>query len=681
MSPFTELPKSFEDESFDPFTPMDHIRSISQWGKFEWIALFLAMCAARVLYEIIRWAASPLTNVVLRGFKFVYRTTEWIISRTWQHATADFPEPAPVKRAPTFMTLEGPVNLRTVDGVIGMFGHIDVCGTKIELLVNTEWQHFLPAAIISAEKKEAAIGFSVVSTLEARKEPSSLVSLQTLDGTHLGCGSRVNYHGRTILLTCAHVLVSARRAEGSRLFICKQQTNGQMMRMEMPEHAYSVFGHTEPTFDAVGICLDKGDVDSPIWSKLGVGTATVKKPVVETSTVTAYGYSASRNSWQSSCGQAIAAELPGTYLHNCSTEVGWSGSPLYVTPNQIIGLHRSAHVVNRSNAATILFPVFERLESATRSPGFAEIVEQEMDFRDDVVSIDLVGRGRYRYTRSEFSRPVETNAQLEARLKRDGHILWSEMADDFMVEDLRDQFYESNDSLNCQRGSEILPTPSTPASEPPVPASSRSLPPPQRTPILVTQGVSPSTTSASPEPAPCLAQTRLSGLYMPPQATQPLAQVVSIPTDRPLPEQARGPPPPSVAASETDRLWTTVTDLQYAMDNVEEIPKKLSLIEQQQAHLQLEISHKIAEMGMQLESRLLNKFSLQQECLSSKLDDLMSAFASAQPPASPEPSRRRRSPSQSLMSTRGRNGAPQPSSLPSSSRQGTTTRYQPRQVS
>ncbi len=679
-SRFTELHESALND-FDPTDPLELIRSITRWGTYEWIALIMVLCAARVLCEIILWVASPLTNMVCGGFKFVYNITDWTIRRTWQHVTTDSPEPAPAKKAPSFITLEGPINLRTVDGIIGMYGYIDVCGTKIDVLINTQWQEFLPAAIISAEKKEAAVGFSVVSTLELRKEPSSLVSIQSLDGTHLGCGARVNYHGRSILLTCAHVLVSARRAAGSRMFICKQQANEQVMRMEIPDHAWSVFGHTEPTFDAVGICLDKGDVPSPIWSKLGVGVATVKKPVVETSTVTAYGFSTSRNRWQSSCGQAVAAGPPGTYLHNCSTEMGWSGSPLYVTPNQIIGLHRGGHVINRSNAATILFPLFEQLESANRSPGFSEIRPEEMDFREEVTAIDLVGRGRYRYTQSEFTRPVETTAQLEARLRRAGHVLWSEMADEFLAEDLRDQFFESNDSLNCQRGSEILPTPSTLVSEPAVPASSRSLPPPQRTPILVTPGVSPSTTSASPEPVPSPVETPPSGSFTPLLADQTLAQVGIPPAEVLDQATAPSPPVPAPVPSETDRLWETVESLRTTTEDLVELPTQLSKLEQRQEHLTLELSHKIAEMGMQLENRLLGRFSTQQECLSSKLDALMSALESAERPASPEPLRRRRSTSRSSMNMRGQSGAQQPSSLPSSSRQGTTTRYQPRQAS
>lgn len=608
-----------------------------------------------------------------------YNTVEWCTQTMWQHATADFPVPAPVKRAPAFIKLEGPVNLRTVDGVIGMFGYIDVCGTKIEILVNTEWQSFLPDAIIRAEKKEAAVDFSVVSSLEPRKEPASLVSLQTEDGTHIGCGARVNYHGKTILLTCAHVLSTARRALGGRLFICKQHSDGTMMRMEMPSTAYIVFGHADPTFDAVGICLDKSDIPSPIWSKLGVGTATVKKPLVERVTVTTYGYTHTRNTWQSSCGQAIVCDVPGTFIHNCSTEVGWSGAPLYSTSNQIVGLHRGAHVFGRSNAATILFPVFEKSESAVKSPGFAEIIDEEMDFREEVVSIDLVGRGRYRYTNSEFSRPRETLQQMEARLSSGGKVLWSDMADETLVSDLRDQFYESNDSLNCQRGSEILPTPSTPASEPQVPASSRSLPPPRRTPILVTQEDSPSTTLARPGLASCPAATPPPASLTPPSvaptAKMPQQLVEQNPPQWECPPRPESPHP---LVDQADQLWTAMTDIQYATENLGDIPQKLSQLEQQQAHLQLEISHKIAEMGMQLENKLLSKFGVQTECLSSKLDDLMSAFANAHRPQSPEPLRRQRSPSQNLTSTRGRKGGQQPSSLPSSSRQGTTTRYQPR---
>lgn len=633
----------------------------------EWLLVIMCLCAVRVATQIALWACYPLIMSGLNAFQFLLSSANWVWCRTMQHAAMQ-PEPAPTVRKPSYLELQG-VTTRTVDGQTALFGYVDVCGVKIDILVNTQWYNYLPDKILQSRKEEAAVDYSAVSTVAQNKEPPSLVTLQSEDGTHLGVGARVNYRGKSILLTCAHVLAAARRAVGGCLYICKQNRDGVLMRIEMPARATAVFGDIHSSFDAVGLCLDVDGVETPIWSKLGIGAATVKVPATNRSSVTVYGFD---KGWRCSTGMATASCEPGSFVHGATTQPGWSGSPLYTSQNSIIGLHKSAHVIGRSNLATILFPIFLKRESEERHRGYSEIQEEEMEMRDNVVDLNISGLGRYRFTATEFHRPIETNEQVEERLRSSGRPLWSDMADDFLAASLDDQYLESGDSLNCQRGSEILPTPSTPVLEPAVPASSCSLPPPQRTPILDMLGASPAISSANPGCVPA-------------QQPQPAPPSCTPARQDQMAQDQLNVPPPQIASalhSQLDQIQSIAGDtIYYAEESHQASLKTHQMLLQQQEDLRLELTHKFAEMASRLEDTIMSKLGSQLACLSTKLDDQMSASVSVQRPVSPPPSRRQRNASQNLTITRGQRGVQQQSSPPSSSRQETTTRYQPRQTS
>lgn len=659
-SQFSELEDAFEMAS-PPTTPSEFLHFLTSLGRTEWLVLIMCLCAVRVFTQFAMWVAHPLVSIGCGIFWSLYRTTDWILRRTVQHIVVQ-PEPAPLKKKPAYLTLEGEVTTRTVEGQTAVFGYVTVAGVKIDIMVNPAWYSYLPEALLISRKEEAAVAYSAVSPVARSAEPPSLVALQAEDGTHLGCGARVNYQGSSILLTCAHVLAAARKTHSGNLYICKQNRDGVLMRIAVPPTATAVFGNIHSSFDAVGLDLNVGGVETPIWSKLGVGAATVKVPTRSPTTISVYGYD---NGWYSSNGSAIASIEPGSFVHSATTQPGWSGSPLYTSNGGIIGLHKSAHVIGKSNLATILFPIFVRRESEQHGLGFSEINEEEMDFREGVTELDIKGLGRYRFTKGEFHRPAETNEQIEARLKSSGRPLWSEMADDFLAATFDDSYLESGDSLNCQRGSATAPTPSTLVSEPAVLASSQILPPPRRTPILDTSANLPSTSSVLPDcavrPAPPLEPSSM--LPIPPA-------MESSPT-----------PPPSF----DQELMPRLNEMRSLMGDTVLMAEEAQSASQQtqemllehQVQLQDDLTRRFNEMAKRLEDTIMSKLGSQLACLSTKLDAQMSASENAQPLESPPQSRRHRSPSQSLTITRGRRGGQQLSSPPSSSRRGTTTQYQP----
>jgi len=661
---FIELEDAFE--MLPPTTPSEFLHFLTSLGRTEWLVLIMCLCALRVFSQIAMWVARPVVTIGCGIFWSLYRTTDWVLRRTVQHIVVK-PEPAPTKKKPAYLTLEGEVTTRTVEGQTAIFGYVTVAGVRIDVMVNPKWYSFLPEALLISRKEEAAVDYSIVSPVAQNSEPPSLVALQAEDGTHLGCGARVNYQSSTILLTCAHVLAAARKSRSGNLYICKQNKDGVLMRIAIPPQATAVFGDIHSTFDAVGLNLNVGGVETPIWSKLGVGAATVKTPPTARTTISVYGYD---GGWHSSSGLAIASVEPGSFVHTATTQPGWSGSPLYSSQGGIIGLHKSAFIIGKSNLATILFPIFTRRESEQNFRGFSEIRDEEMDFREGVTELDISGLGRYRFTKTEFQRPSETNEQIEARLRISGRPLWSEMADEFLAASLDESYLESGDSLNCQRGSEIAPTPSTPVSEPAVLASSPILPPPRRTPILDMFASSPSTSS---EPPACVvAHANPTG----PSSTPLIPPACSelIPDLPPTQDQGLMP--------RLNEMQSLMGDVALAAEDAQSASQQTqNLLLDHQVQLQEELAQRFNEMAMRLEDTIMSKIGSQLACLSTKLDAQMSASGSVEPLASPPRSRRRRSPSQSLTITRGRRGGQQLSSPPSSSKQETTTQYRPLQGS
>jgi hypothetical protein len=598
---------------------------------------------------------------------YPYRVIRWIFKRVWLQATLT-PQCAPKQDHYKHLVLQGPVAFRTVGNQMGVYGTVDVGGLLVDVLVNPEWFNYLPDAIMKSRKEEAAVDYSPTSPVDKNAEPRSLVTLQAESGKHLGVGARVNYQGSTVLLTCAHVLMASRQQPGCKIFICKQNKQGELMRLELPADTKVAFGHTSSNFDAVAL-----EVDPVVWSKLGVGAARVVTPRATNTTTQAYGYQMGK--WHCSTGTAIPAPKPGSFYHTCSTQAGWSGSPLYCSQDSIVGLHRAAGVIGRYNLATILFPLFEKIESENPFRGFAEIKDYEMDVRQDFEEIDLVGRGRYRFTANEFVRPNETHAQIEARLKTSGRRLWSDMLDDAPMD--FDSSVEGTDSLNYQRGSEIHPTPSIPESVSPAPSSSRVLPPPRRIPSLVTCAATPATSSPPPADAPA----------SPAQPEAPVPAKDEKPTEAKTESTSSAPPPdaplvlPQQLTRQLEELDKGMADTFFYAQEASETTKRMqSRLEESQQHLRLELTHQFQKAIADLENKLIEKLGSQLACLSTKLDAQPSDSENAKPLTRRPRSKQRRSASPSSTSIRGRSVDPPRSTLPSPSKQKTIAQYQPRQT-
>jgi len=355
------------------------------------------------------------------------------------------------------------------------------------------------------------------------------------------------------------------------------------------------------------------------------------------------------------------------------SRVEWFPSVLF--SDTIVGLHRAAGVIGRYNLATILFPLFEKIESPNPFKGFSEVKDFEMDARQDVEEIDLVGRGRYRFTATEFVRPNETYTQIEARLKISGRKLWSDMLDDAPMD--FDEYVEATDSLNWQRGSEIHPTPSIPESELQAPSSSRVLPPPRRIPSLVTSAGTPAIASPPPADAPATLA----------QPVAPVPAKEEKPTEAKT-ESTSSAPPPDAPSALPQRLTRQLEDLDkgmsdtyfFAQEASETTKRMQTRLEESQAHLRLELTHQFQKAIADLENTLLEKLGSQLACLSTKLDAPPSDSENAKPLSRQPRSRQRRSASPSSTSTRGQSADPPRNMPPLPSKQKTTAQYQPRQT-
>lgn len=650
-----------------PTTFGELIPFLSGCGKLEWAILIMSLCAIKVIVEVLWWLFRPARRVAKFVIDYPYRITRWILRRVWLQATLT-PEYAPKQDQYKHLILQGPATFRTVGNQMGVYGFVDVGGILVDVLVNPEWFNYLPDAIMKSRKEEAAVDYSPTSPVDRNAEPRSLVTLQSESGKHLGVGARVNYQGSTVLLTCAHVLMTSRRQPGCKVFICKQNKQGDLMRLELPADTVVAFGHSNPNFDAVAL-----EVDPVIWSKLGVGAARVVAPRATNTTTQAFGFQMGK--WHCSTGTAIPAPRPGSFYHTCSTQAGWSGSPLYCSQDTIVGLHRAAGVIGRYNLATILFPLFEKIESPNPFKGFSEIRSFEMDERRDVEEIDLVGRGRYRFTATEFVRPNETYAQIEERLKTSGRKLWSDMLDDAPMD--FDEFVEATDSLNYQRGSEIHPTPSIPESESPALSSSRVLPPPRRIPSLVTSAATPAT--ASPPPADVPATPVQPAAVVPVKEEKPTEAKIENTSSAPLPDA------PSVLpqqlTQQLSELDKGMADTYFYAQEASENTKRMQIkLEESQSHLRLELTHQFQKAIAELENTLIEKLGSQLACLSTKLDVQPSDSESAKQLTRRPRSRQRRSASPSSTNTRGQSADPPRNTPPLPSKQKTTAQYQPRQT-
>lgn len=336
--------------------------------------------------------------------------------RKWQLWKVQVKEENP---PPPIFTLLGDPFLNPSRGV--MFKMAGEDGRLAEVIIEPKWWHLFPNSALSrkAEQEAAVIGNAYCSVVSG-SEPKSLVMIK-INGETRGMGSRVSYNGDTYLLTARHVLV------GDFPFsVCK---GGEIVDIEEWEESYSC-GHHFLDFSLVKI-HDK------YWAKLKVKSAPLV-PLTKTCHITAYGGTHSK-SLLSSIGIAEKAKANYAISHTASTTKGWSGTPLYDTRGNIVGVHTGSSKLGESNRGTNIGVLLSSLHNFETD--FSEISYSELDYdnfkmrenQDDFIEVEIKGMGKYKLGDTSF---VNMDAIAWERKKREkGEEVWADASD----EDLEDE--------------------------------------------------------------------------------------------------------------------------------------------------------------------------------------------------------------------------------------------------
>jgi hypothetical protein len=612
-----------------------------QLSRQDLLMFLLFILALSSMYRVLAFMLAPVIN----GLYFILRINYSALRYGWIQLTWK-PTVAPAQKTIEFLRLSGDLRIRQVGSEMGLFCETVVNGRVIPVLINPNWQSHLGATLSTATQvQEAIIPCSIINEVPIGRERKSLVMIQDSNGTNLGVGVRTKCGNSDVLLTCAHALRNIRSTTPGELYIAKHNKQGVLMRFEITKEVEAELACPDPDIDVIAL-----RVESCIWSKLGVGSAKVIKAAKRNTPVTLFGVAGGE--WVSSSGLALQGTIPGSFEHTASTQPGWSGSPLFTSDGQFIGLHRGVQVANQSNVATILWPFFNTEESSDNSGVFKEVTDPtELDHpARNTRSVRVLGRGTYKYTDTEYARPSKTAREVEDKLRESGKMLWADIVDDYF--DAKYDEVEACDPLNCQRGSGTnqIPTTHVPTEE--VPASSVELPPVVRTPSLGTSGHSPDIVISTPAPV------RDEMPSAPPVALMPEESPVAL-GKKPMEQQP-------AMEEKLAPLQEKVGDMEWDLNNIGARVKEVAL-QQELASTKL-----AAQMAAQLKEAMADMKTLflkELEChslkLASRVSDLERAPCQQDQPRSR--SRQRNSPNSG--SSRGPSADQTRSSRPSSSRQ------------
>lgn len=616
---------------------------LSQLSRQDLFMFLLFILALSSMYRVLAFILAPVIN----GLYFILRINYSAMRYGWVQLTLK-PTVAPAAKSIEFLRLCGDLRIRQVGAEMGLFCETVVNGRVIPVLINPHWQSHLGATLSTATQvQEAIIPCSVINEVPVGKERKSLVMIQDNNGTNLGVGVRTKCGSGDVLLTCAHALRNIRSTVPGELYIAKHNKQGILMRFEITKEVEAELACPDPDIDVIAL-----RVESCIWSKLGVGSAKVVKSIQRSTPVTLFGVAGGE--WVSSSGLALQGKSPGSFEHTASTQPGWSGSPLFTSEGQFIGLHRGVQVANQSNAATILWPFFDTQESPDNSGVFKEVANaEELDHpARDTRAVRVIGRGTYKYTATEYARPSKTAKEVEDKLRESGKMLWSDIVDAYFSNEYSE--VEAVEPLNFQRGSGTNQIPTIPAPIVEVPGSSVDLPPVVRTPSLGTSAHLPGTVTSIPAPAKEELPSAPPVSLMP---TESLSQGTTTAT----------PAPAAVVAEEhLAPLQEKVGDMEWDMNNFGYRLKEITL-QQELASTKL-----AAQLSAQLKESIADMKTLflkELECHSLKLDSRVSDLERAPLRQERQRSKSRRRSSPSSENSLGPNAAQTQSSRPSSSKQ------------
>lgn len=333
------------------------------------------------------------------------------------------------------------------DPTKGVYGEVLIDGKQHRVVIQPDFWPLLRSTI-NIDRNEAAVANSVVSPVKPGKEPGSLVCIQAKDGKVLGMGARVHCGPSTVLLTVAHVLKQGKIAD---LYLAKYSaSSGEGKRVLMDPTWAIEYGSLEKETDVAAV-----QVPASVWSRLGVTTSRVRKPTVKVP-VLAYG-GLSSGVLTSSQGFA-SPEGVMSVVHSCTTQPGWSGTPLYAG-SDIVGIHRRWDKIGSQNMGTNVSIFHTNCESSENGEqGAQEIDDEEWTNREGTpADVYVAGRGRFKTMGSEYSRHDEHPLAFAKYKKEKGEMTWADMVDEDLEWDIRNE--TSMVPLNCPQAASECSSP------------------------------------------------------------------------------------------------------------------------------------------------------------------------------------------------------------------------------
>lgn len=274
----------------------------------------------------------------------------------------------------------------------GIYLNVFIADRFHKVVVNPDYWQFLPK--IQMDQKEAMVRSSPMGSVPTGKEPGSLVCIQDQAGNAVGMGVRVHCGSETVLLTSYHVLKSGKLID---LYLAKYSEAakaGLRAKLEREWKTAYVSGHK--TLDIIAV-----SVPPRVWSALGV-KASVVDTVRGRLPVTVYGAKSTKSFFSS---MGFVSHKEGFELqHSCSTEPGWSGSPLFYK-DRVVGIHRRWDKIGESNVATLISPFHNDTESSECIGSCVrELEEEELAYREGYEQVLVDGRAVYLISADEYAR-------------------------------------------------------------------------------------------------------------------------------------------------------------------------------------------------------------------------------------------------------------------------------------